>query len=1270
MDEEGRKIILAEFVADLKEKGVKSWTASSCEADLYGVFCLCDQGFCPGVDIMSRDRKRLERDAESLLDDTRFLEEFGGDATRLRDSLTRWIDFRALDAANGLQDDTLLIGGTRYSMDDLHYLFLVFVLKRRSVTFDTAKNYLREMKLRETEAQSLGLSLMTLAYSPRMVEAVFDELNDSKPFTGLAATSVSAWKEMLAALRSGVSFTSQELDFNTLILRFQEYLTDKTSLVESTINCYVAAIKNVRLDFLENQDPLLRRFLFSTDRLLVQKALEKLKPLGGFKRFNMKRYSHPSAALNKWVEFVADLEGSAESAAAPTPVENKPDDSPASSVSAPPESAPVSVGNTLDWDNIDEAVGCKPLSVSYMGSEKKTCELWRYVYRYIFQKLFELYPIQMNQFVDKPLPKRRFPFLLSYESQFSVPIEIKKNVWANGNLGVKSFMRNVKETMDCLGVPYSSFTVRYLKRGEVGESLFDDLEDEDLEDLEQPDVVEETAEISTDDDYLTLDWTNPGNMTDTKPVQVRYGDKIEKCDTWRKVYLYVIQNLYSRFSRRIDFLAAQGIKNFPSFYRFDGEREHYRPVKDSINVYVNLSAKSAVKQMKNLIEKLDLPYDLFVVHYRRGDKTESRCDSSEYRGNDSTQSHEVTLLNFSTSDIVSDPSVLSRLEDYPKLNWDNPGEMTNTVPLVVYYNAQVLRFRSWAHVYYFVIKELYSLYKERSCIFVEKGVKFSSHNHPTIRHLRFDEDKWLYVNYSANDAVKKMKAVMEALNLLHDSPFVIRYNCLSKRDDENRQDDAELSLLSEQATEIPHNSVQISPKIEEITRQLLADTPIPFEEYGFKRFSQRYEETTGEPLPSNCNVEALVCRVGVVYEKEEKRKICGVSLGANTVVAEIIKVAEERDNRVFYYRKMFDDNYARLSEVNILSWEVLRGFLKKYSMGEFFAKDFCALTSNDSPEEDVARFLQDSGEGCAYYDDIVKKLPYLDKEDVKSKLRNDDRFVSAGKGRVALIDRFEIPLEDVKESRRIVKREIEERGFSSLKSLDVSRSVEMWGDDMESALREILYLKFLSDSYDKKNSVISRQGEKVTVKDVLVDYCQKLDLCNLDMLRDYEREYFGTETRSLEIACQEMIRLDSERFCRLDALKFPIEEVDTVIESCVGSSEAITVKELASLAIFPVVDGASWNGFLLESYIRHKSARFSLFWERVGKKSPEGIVVPKNKDFASYEEILAHVLAAEDFSFFEISAVRIRLEERGFNIKDVDLYAVIRRANDLRHLES
>lgn len=77
----------------------------------------------------------------------------------------------------------------------------------------------------------------------------------------------------------------------------------------------------------------------------------------------------------------------------------------------------------------------------------------------------------MNQFVDKslPLPKRRFPILLSCGMRFSVPLEIKENVWANGNLGVKIFMRNVKETMDCLDVPYSSFTVRYLKRGEVWE---------------------------------------------------------------------------------------------------------------------------------------------------------------------------------------------------------------------------------------------------------------------------------------------------------------------------------------------------------------------------------------------------------------------------------------------------------------------------------------------------------------------------------------------------------------------------------------------------------------------------------------------------------------------------------------------------------------------------------------------------------------------------------------------------------------------------------
>ena len=551
MDEEGRKIILAEFVADLKEKGVKSWTASSCEADLYGVFCLCDQGFCPGVDIMSRDRKRLERDAESLLDDTRFLEEFGGDATRLRDSLIRWIDFRALDAADGLQDDTLLIGGTRYSMDDLHYLFVVYVLKRRPVAFGTAKNYLREMQFREIEARSAGLSAMTLAAaSPARVDAAFDELNARKPFTGIAATSVSAWKQMLAALRSGEPFAPRELPFDTLISRFQEYLTDKTSVVASTVNSYVGAMKDVRLFVRDTRRLLLCRILFSTDSFLVRKAFEQLDSLKCFKRFNKELHRQPSAALGKWVEFIADLESSVESVAAPTPDVSAPVDDPAPSVSAPPAPAPVSAGYTLDWDNIAEAVWGKPLSVSYMGGDETYCLLWRDVYGCIFQKLFELYPIQMNQFVDKslPSPKRRFPILLSCGMRFSVPLEIKENVWANGNLGVKIFMRNVKETMDCLDVPYSSFTVRYLKRGEVWEpsqpSLFDTLEESDaLEGSLTESLADE--ENLTDEDALTLDWANPGEMTNTEPVVVYYNDKPFRFSSWARVYAFMIKELSS-----------------------------------------------------------------------------------------------------------------------------------------------------------------------------------------------------------------------------------------------------------------------------------------------------------------------------------------------------------------------------------------------------------------------------------------------------------------------------------------------------------------------------------------------------------------------------------------------------------------------------------------------------------------------------------------------------------------------------------------------------
>ena len=73
MAEEGHKRVVSEYVADLKEKGVKSWTASSYGEELNGVFCLLNAGYCPDVDLLSRDRKRLERDVESLLDNLRFL---------------------------------------------------------------------------------------------------------------------------------------------------------------------------------------------------------------------------------------------------------------------------------------------------------------------------------------------------------------------------------------------------------------------------------------------------------------------------------------------------------------------------------------------------------------------------------------------------------------------------------------------------------------------------------------------------------------------------------------------------------------------------------------------------------------------------------------------------------------------------------------------------------------------------------------------------------------------------------------------------------------------------------------------------------------------------------------------------------------------------------------------------------------------------------------------------------------------------------------------
>lgn len=126
------------------------------------------------------------------------------------------------------------------------------------------------------------------------------------------------------------------------------------------------------------------------------------------------------------------------------------------------------------------------------------------------------------------------------------------------------------------------------------------------------------------------------------------------------------------------------------------------------------------------------------------------------------------------------------------------------------------------------------------------------------------------------------------------------------------------------------------------------------------------------------------------------------------------------------------------------------------------------------------------------------------------------------------------------------------------------------------------------------------------------------DLC------DFERELTDSVYAGVEVANDVMIRIDYDTFVSNKAISFDIDATDRAI-SLFATNDVVAIKDVTSFTSFPYVQGAPWNLFLLESFLRHFSRKFT-YQSLKANSSNAGAIVRKNANFPDYIAVLAHAV--------------------------------------------
>ncbi len=249
-------------------------------------------------------------------------------------------------------------------------------------------------------------------------------------------------------------------------------------------------------------------------------------------------------------------------------------------------------------------------------------------------------------------------------------------------------------------------------------------------------------------------------------------------------------------------------------------------------------------------------------------------------------------------------------------------------------------------------------------------------------------------------------------------------------------------------------------------------------------------------------------------------------------------------------------------------------------------------------------------------------MPYVPLAVIKQKLAYTDCFIWVSHGIYTHTCKIEFDKEECQTVCAKIDDEVLRNGFVSLASIGVDLSLELNPMLSEVAIRDGLFRVYLADRMEKRGNIVSQKGTILNSATVFESYCRSHESLSLDELLEFEREINGAlHSQSLFIAYETMIRANKDTFIADGKIQFDIDTIDEALARFMVG-DVIPLKAITSFTTFPHIVGYPWNLFLLESYCRRFSERFSFHCLSVSSRNV-GAIVKKMARFANYAEALA-----------------------------------------------
>jgi hypothetical protein len=394
----------------------------------------------------------------------------------------------------------------------------------------------------------------------------------------------------------------------------------------------------------------------------------------------------------------------------------------------------------------------------------------------------------------------------------------------------------------------------------------------------------------------------------------------------------------------------------------------------------------------------------------------------------------------------------------------------------------------------------------------------------------------------------------------------------------------------------------------------------PIEMMRFRSFAA---EDLGKKLTlSDEELKTHIAACGTNYEG----KVYAVSSEAKERIKGLVEEYFDNGAQTIFFAEFYAKNENWLFGASVVSEDMLIDILRRLFPTLSFTQTYFGYTSVSvftALENEILRVWD--RDVLLTYVQLAERLPYIPIERIKYALSQNGDFIWNSSETFTHISRVVITDDEQAAIRAATARACNVSGYVSVTVLPVGEIAERNYELSAAAVHNAIYRICLSDKFDKKGKIVTRQGDVFDALTIIKEYCRTVDKCSLADLLNYERELTGEvhQRAPMEAGNTVLVRIDKNTYVADRYVHFHSDMIDEAIELAV-KGDYRPLQSFTTFAAFPDC-GQIWNLFLLESYCRRFSQKFRFDTPSVNSRNA-GAIIRKGCTM-DYIEIMADAAA-------------------------------------------